>query len=517
MSYNNACVFCHSPAHCGAPLFSPGAEEVEPPALRTIAEEAPRLLCKVLLRSPPRRVPSHKSRAGGSGDVNLISVSGASLLNVLAALPHNLNGTFIAYGEHNVVWTLDMQGDPPAPLNPANPANYAASPSINALGRVAYDLLDYNSLNTQIFVVNGDGTGAHRVTDGSSYSALPTWMADNATILFTQYNGSANQIAKVSGGGGTATVLNPTSVGDDTPTVAPDGTVAYRHLNTSDGHYEIWTMSSTGTGAHEIMGNTPSVDYNQPSFSPDGAMILAQATPTSNPGQIVLALRTGGYNAITSPSSPQVDSWPSWAPDGKHILYVHFDGTNYNLIEAFYDGTFIKTLHTTKTMIQHPVWSPYLANKLYVGTGGTFGNSSNGFILGQMGDSIISFVNVLASSGAQVNITQDPQNPMVERITMATTGTITNLLYNNNFFSNASSVPVTGAKQVVVSFDSSGQVSLVLPIASKMNAVKAKTGNGTVYSGQILGVWDAKKNRNLAPGGAKAVAIGAGGKLVDLK
>ena len=99
----------------------------------------------------------------------------------------------------------------------------------------------------------------------------------------------------------------------------------------------------------------------------------------------------------------------------------------------------------------------------------------------------------------------------------AGTGTFTALQYSNNQYTGPTSVPVTGAKSIAVAYNpSTAEVTLVLPVASKLNAPQKLSGSLT-YNGDFLAVYD-RTGKNLAPSGAKLVSIDAKtGKLLSAK
>ena len=170
------------------------------------------------------------------------------------------------------------------------------------------------------------------------------------------------------------------------------------------------------------------------------------------------------------------------------------------MIRCTPDGKDPVTLYSSTDTLQHPYWSPFPARKAFIAaSGGTFGNTSHGFILGEKGSTIASFLSVVSSTGA-ASITPDSGNPnanVVQRIAVTGAGTITSLSYTNSLYAGPTSVVVTGAKSVAVAYDpTTAQVSLVLPVASKMQAPQ-KLGNSLVYTGSILAIYD-RNGKNLA-------------------
>src|SRR5436305_14761864 len=126
----------------------------------------------------------------------------------------------------------------------------------------------------------------------------------------------------------------------------------------------------------------------------------------------------------------------------------------------------------------------------------------------QVGDTANSFLTFSAPTPAGVTITSEApgtggQNELFQ---IEGGGGLTALSYANDLYVAPFAVipnQMTTASGAVVSMNIyDGHVSMVVPY-TKMTS-KMRTKNGTVYTGQFLGVYD-KKGHNLAPNGATRV------------
>jgi len=199
-----------------------------------------------------------------------------------------------------------------------------------------------------VFVVDVDGTYLHKV-DAQGEDA--SWSPDGSKLVFTRdlfdpgattpysvslwienLDGSdAHQITRkglrcdnVCAGGWQ----------DNQARWSPDGKrlVFLRDLYTKPEHYEIVTSSVDGS---DIKVVTPAkMDVGNPSWSPDGSLILFQSPP--EPGNTEQNLYTikpdgTGLTQLTSHLSKDGDGvegafHPSWSPDGTSIVFSHYPG-----------------------------------------------------------------------------------------------------------------------------------------------------------------------------------------------
>lgn len=456
------------------------------------------------------------TRVGGSSSTNVLDISGASFTNVLASFPKTLDNTFILYGQGGQVWSVTPNFGSPTELTTLNNFNYPVTPTMNAIGRIAYGKPDVSSAINQIFVMNGDGTNDHRITDGTTHTGDPCWAPDNTTLYVFLNVAGTYMIAKMSSGGGAPTAIESSTSDDTEPSVAANGTMAFTHANSTSGHREVWTMTTAGTNKI-LLGYSNVGDVWHPSISPDGSKVLVTSVNGGTSDIWMLDVATGSGDQLSKAVTGEQYSFATWAPDGRHMVFLDYDGTSTTHLDtATFDMQNRQELTSSTSLMYHPRWSPWLANKLYVGTGGTFGNASSGFILGQNNGAIASFLNVISNGGIFTNIAPDPNNPFVQKISLQSAGTFASLQFENGLWTGPITVPVSNTHQVLASYDANGLVTLVAPI-SKMSSAPRKMGGATVYVGEFPAVYDCH-GKNLAPNGASQISLGTEtGKLISIK
>jgi len=188
--------------------------------------------------------------------------------------------------------------------------------------------------DTEIWVVNHDGTGLRRVTDTPNPSATdtrfasqPSWAPDGQSIVFrTDRRDPTNADLWIIGADGSnLRPLVQTQGNERYPTFSPDGTrLAYR--SDIDGDPEIYVARADGSNPVQLTNN--SLYDSAPAWSPDGSRIAfergpADAGTNSSPAYAAMELWTmpaTGGNEQPLTSNAVHDEGPAWAPDGSGAI-----------------------------------------------------------------------------------------------------------------------------------------------------------------------------------------------------
>jgi dipeptidyl aminopeptidase/acylaminoacyl peptidase len=164
-----------------------------------------------------------------------------------------------------------------------------------ANGKIAF------SGNSGIEVVNPDGSGHATLAGGPNGN--PTWSSDGQRIAFTSSRDGNSEIYVMNADGTGQQRLTTNSVGDGSPTWSPDGT----RIGFARGD-DIWSMRSDGTDQVNLT-NTSAYDCC-PAWSPDGTLIAY------DDGFLTVQLmRPDG----TSFNSLDYGLEPTWSPNGREV------------------------------------------------------------------------------------------------------------------------------------------------------------------------------------------------------
>jgi len=166
--------------------------------------------------------------------------------------------------------------------------------------------------NTQVYVINADGSGLKRVSRSSAIDTEPQFSADGKLIYFTSDRGGSPQIYRMN---------------VDGESVAPATRVTFKHAYATS-----------------------------PRLSPDGKYLAYIARSNGFRLQL-MELRTGEVTALTQTGN---DETPTFAANGKFLLYATRVGGRPVLAAVSVDGQVKQVLSIPGSVVREPAWGPFL-------------------------------------------------------------------------------------------------------------------------------------------------------------
>jgi dipeptidyl aminopeptidase/acylaminoacyl peptidase len=248
------------------------------------------------------------------------------------------------------------------------PPAYAAFPGAN--GKLAFS--SGGGGQSQIYLINPDGTGRVQLTQGPGRKFDSAWSPDGQKIAFVSNRDDPNpsgcsacnyEIYVMDADGMNLTRLTNDPELDEDPAWSPDGT---KILFTSHrtGGLEIYKMNADGSGVTRL---TFSGTANTPAWSPDGAKIaFSDIDPDTGEREIEVADPniSSRVDLTNDPYAPE--EAPDWSPDGQ-MLTLTSDPCGYDTECISYFGGRMEadTIHADGTQLSTlyfpadgPVWSP---------------------------------------------------------------------------------------------------------------------------------------------------------------
>ena len=154
--------------------------------------------------------------------------------------------------------------------------------------------------NSEIYVMNADGTGSTRITNDPQPDGRPVFTADGQSLVFhSARTAGKQQIWLVNVDGSGLTQLTRDSV-NSSPTVSPEGqTIAYVSLRNKDA--DIWLMARDGSNQRQFTRGTQQRE-SEPRFLRDGtlAYLVERRENNRTVQQVMRAdLATGATTALT--------------------------------------------------------------------------------------------------------------------------------------------------------------------------------------------------------------------------
>ena len=204
--------------------------------------------------------------------------------------------------------------------------------------------------NSDIYVVNADGTGLVNLTNGSGSNRLPRWSPDGTRIVFT----SGDHIFVMNADGSDRRALTSDDSRNGSPVWSPDGS---RIAFDSDrgGDWDIYAIGIDSTGLTQLV-RLPGEQWT-PSWSADGSRIAFVWELDGGSREIYVA-DLGGEDITQLTALGAFSFRPAWSPDGRRIAFYSEHDGDREIMVVNSDGTGLVQLTNNDDSDWHPRWSP---------------------------------------------------------------------------------------------------------------------------------------------------------------
>ncbi|MCK9260113.1 MAG: Tol-Pal system beta propeller repeat protein TolB [Azoarcus sp.] len=161
---------------------------------------------------------------------------------------------------------------------------------------------------SQLYVLNADGSGVHRLASSAGIDTEPAWSPDGQWIYFTSDRGGSPQIYRIPASGGNAQRVTFEGSYNVTPRPSADGKLL-AFITRSNGKFQV-AVNDLASRQTTIL--TDSARDESPSFAPNGRMIL-YATETGGRGVLAAVSSDGRVKQRLSVQAADVRE-PAWGP-----------------------------------------------------------------------------------------------------------------------------------------------------------------------------------------------------------
>jgi TolB protein len=217
--------------------------------------------------------------------------------------------------------------------------------------------LAYVSFESQKAVVwvQDVATGTRRkIADFRGSNSAPAWSPDGSTLAMTLSRDGGSLLYLMPREGGAPRRLTQGSAIDTEAAFAPDGKSIY-FVSDRGGSPQVYRVATSGGDAQRVTFNGA---YNiSPAISPDGKNLAFITRINGGAFRLhLMDLASGTVSALTDTND---DESPSFAPNGKLIIYASQSQGRDVLMTTTLDGRIKARLLSTGADVREPVWGPF--------------------------------------------------------------------------------------------------------------------------------------------------------------
>ena len=267
--------------------------------------------------------------------------------------------TETAGGEGQVVYALnvaDSDGGNPVVLrtSPEPIMSPAWSPDGRWLAYVSFEGGRSGILLQEL------ATGLRRkVTDFAGINGAPAFSPDGRRLALTLSREGSPDIHVLNLESGELRRLTTSPDIDTEPAWSPDGRDIVFTSDRSGARPQLFRISASGASTPERL--TFSGRYNARAvFSPDGSRLAFVHESDGDYRIAVMGIGDGNIDVLTN---GRLDESPTFAPNGRLILYATTERGRSALASVSIDGRFRQRLSIDETGVRDPAWSPTLSRR----------------------------------------------------------------------------------------------------------------------------------------------------------
>lgn len=212
--------------------------------------------------------------------------------------------------------------------------------------------------NSEVFVMNADGSNPRAATANGSINAFPSWTPTGDGIVYTSYRHQDTPRLFLSsrGRGRPGRLLRSLRGGyaEYRGVFAPDGKSLAVVMSAPGAASDIYRVTLQSSKASALSRNR-AIDVG-PAWSPDGKRLAFVSDRTGAPQVYVMNADGSNQRRLTFQGS--YNTHPAWSPDGRWIAYESRIGGQFDLWVTDPEGSVVYPLVQHPRSDESPSWAP---------------------------------------------------------------------------------------------------------------------------------------------------------------
>lgn len=226
--------------------------------------------------------------------------------------------------------------------------------------------------NGEIYTVDSDGENLERVTNYGTITLSPAWSADGRRIAFTSYKSGEPLLYELDlTTGRELRLVSDVGANVWTPSYHPNGQeIAF--AVSREGRTEIYRYNLAERCCLARVSGGPRRDDMSPTFSPDGQRMAFMSNRLGQPHIYIMAA-DGGEADLVSPyiyGEPGYFTSPDWSPLGDRITFHgRIGNARFHILVAEASGRGLRVIQLTADgSNEDPSWAPDGRHIVFSGT-----------------------------------------------------------------------------------------------------------------------------------------------------